>query len=90
MTVESDPAALHGGMNDKVTVVQIADVNAEQDAVRIVKRVRISGIGAYIVGGPGGEGNLVRVEIPRDPQAVDNAIAVLRELGYRPELVVTP
>lgn len=90
VTVESDPAALHGGMNDKVTVVQIADVNAEQDAVRIVKRVRISGIGAYIVGGPGGEGNLVRVEIPRDPQAVDNAIAVLRELGYRPELVVTP
>jgi general secretion pathway protein D len=55
-----------------------------------VKRVRISGIGAYIVGGPGGEGNLVRADIPRDPQAVDNAIAVLRELGYRPELVMTP
>ncbi|SFQ73024.1 general secretion pathway protein D [Variovorax sp. OK605] len=90
VTVDSDPAALYGGMNDKVSVVQIADVQAEQDAVRIVKRVRISGIGAYIVGGPGGEGNLVRADIPRDPQAVDNAIAVLRELGYRPELVVTP
>lgn len=90
VTVDSDPAVLHGGANDKRTVVQIADVNAEQDAVRIVKRVRISGIGAYIVSGPGGEGNLVRADVPRDPQAVDNTIAVLRELGYRPELVVTP
>ncbi|MDQ0608232.1 general secretion pathway protein D [Variovorax sp. W1I1] len=90
VTVDSDPAVLYGGANDKRTVVQIADVNAEQDAVRIVKRVRISGIGAYIVSGPGGEGNLVRADVPRDPQAVDNTIAVLRELGYRPELVVTP
>jgi general secretion pathway protein D len=90
VTVDSDPAVLYGGSNDKVSVLQIADVTSEQDAVRIVKRVRISGIGAYIVGGPGGEGNLVRADVPRDPQAVDNALSVLRELGYRPELVVTP
>ncbi|WP_240652110.1 type II secretion system secretin GspD [Variovorax gossypii] len=90
VTLDSDPAALFGGANDKVAVVQIADVKAEQDAVNIVKRVRISGIGAYIVGGPGGEGNLVRADVPRDPKAVDNAIAVLRELGYRPELVGAP
>jgi len=90
VTVDSDPAVLYGGANDKVTVVQIADVQAEQDAVRIVKRVRISGIGAYIVGGPGGEGNLVRADVPRDPQSVDNAVSVLRELGYKPELVVAP
>ncbi|UVH57827.1 type II secretion system secretin GspD [Variovorax paradoxus] len=90
VTLDSDPATLYGGANDKVTVVQIADVKAEQDAVSIVKRVRISGIGAYIVGGPGGEGNLVRADIARDPQAVDNAITVLRELGYRPELVGSP
>jgi len=90
VTVDSDPAVLYGGANDKVSVLQIADVTTEQDAVRIVKRVRISGIGAYIVGGPGGEGNLVRADVPRDPKAVDNALSVLRELGYRPELVVTP
>ncbi len=90
VTVESDPAALYGGANDKLTVVQFADVKTEQDALRIVQRVRVSGIGAYIVGGPGGEGAMVRVDVPRDPQAVDNAVAVLRELGYRPELVVAP
>ncbi|RIX85501.1 type II secretion system protein GspD [Acidovorax cavernicola] len=90
VTVESDPAALYGGANDKVTVVQFADTKTEQDALRIVQRVRVSGIGAYIVGGPGGEGAMVRVDVPREPQAVDNAVAVLRELGYRPELVVTP
>lgn len=90
VTVESDPAALYGGANDKLTVVQFADVKTEQDALRIVQRVRVSGIGAYIVGGPGGEGAMVRVDVPREPQAVDNAIAVLRELGYRPELVVAP
>ncbi|MGJ7530275.1 type II secretion system secretin GspD [Variovorax sp. GB1P17] len=90
VTVDSDPAALYGGANDKLAVVQIADAKDEQDAVRIVKRVRISGIGAYIVGGPGGEGNAVRADVPRDQQSVDNAITVLRELGYRPEMVVMP
>ncbi|QRF62037.1 type II secretion system secretin GspD [Variovorax paradoxus] len=90
LTVASDPSALYGGTNDKVTVIQIADVRADQDAQRIVQRVRISGISAYVVGGPGGEGNLVRAEVARDPQAVDNAIALLRELGFRPELVISP
>ncbi|MDP9881276.1 general secretion pathway protein D [Variovorax boronicumulans] len=90
VTVESDPAALYGGANDKVTVVQFADTKTEQEALRIVQRVRVSGIGAYIVGGPGGEGAMVRVDVPREPQAVDNAVAVLRELGYRPERVVAP
>jgi general secretion pathway protein D len=90
LTVASDPATLYGGTDDKVTVVQIADVRSDQDAQRIVQRVRISGIAAYTVGGPGGEGSLVRVDVARDPQAVDNAVAVLRELGFRPELVVGP
>lgn len=94
VTVESDAAASSGaggaGGGGKVAVVQIADVRAEQDAVRIVKRVRISGIGAYIVGGPGGEGNLVRADVASDPQAVENAVTVLRELGYKPEVVTTP
>lgn len=90
VTVESDAAAPPGAANDKLAVVQIADTNSESDAVRIVKRVRISGIGAYIVGGPGGEGNLVRADVPRDAQSVDNAMTVLRELGYRPERVDTP
>jgi general secretion pathway protein D len=90
VTVESDAVAPPGAANDKLAVVQIADTNSESDAVRIVKRVRISGIGAYIVGGPGGEGNLVRADVPRDAQSVDNAMTVLRELGYRPERVDTP
>jgi general secretion pathway protein D len=89
LTVASDPAVLYGGVNDKVSIVQIADVSSEQDALRIVKRVRISGIEAYMVGGAGGTGYLVRTEVARDPKAVDNTVAVLRELGYRPELAVS-
>ncbi|WP_369326252.1 type II secretion system secretin GspD [Alcaligenes nematophilus] len=86
----SDPAALYATRANNKTVVQIADVQQEGDATRIAQRVRISGLPAYIVVGPGGAGYAVRVDLPRDSRAVDNSTQVLRELGYRPELVVTP
>ncbi|MFT4173111.1 MAG: type II secretion system secretin GspD [Rhodocyclaceae bacterium] len=88
--VTDDPAAFHGTSLNNKTVVQIADVRQEEEATRIAQRVRISGLPAYIVVGPGGEGYAVRANIARDARAVDRATQVLRELGYRPELVVTP
>jgi general secretion pathway protein D len=88
--VASDPAVLHATPEDNHSVLQVADVPREEDAVRIAKRVRISGMPAYIVSGPGGIAYAVRVDLPRDSQAVDTATGVLRELGYHPEIVVAP
>ncbi|THF60460.1 type II secretion system secretin GspD [Pseudothauera rhizosphaerae] len=88
--VTGDLAALYAAPAGDRTVVQVADVRQEEDATRIARRVRISGLPAYIVTGPGGMGYAVRVDLPRDARAVDVSTEVLRELGYRPELVVTP
>lgn len=88
--VSSDPAVLHATPENNRSVLQVADVPGEEDAVRIAKRVRISGMPAYIVSGPGGIAYAVRVDLPRDSRAVDTATGVLRELGYHPEIVVAP
>jgi len=88
--VSSDPAVLHATPEYNRSVLQVADVPREEDAVRIAKRIRISGMPAYIVSGPGGIAYAVRVDLPRDSRAVDTATGVLRELGYHPEIVVTP
>jgi general secretion pathway protein D len=88
--VTGDPNVLYATPRDGRTVLQVADVGAEDDALRIARRVRVSGMAAYIVAGPGGMGYAVRVDSPRDAHAVDTTTGVLRELGYRPEIVVTP
>lgn len=85
-----DPAALYAGAEARRSVLQIAETAAEDEALAIVRRVRISGLQAYVVTGPGGRGHAVRVDVPHDAQAVDTAVALLRELGYAPELVVSP
>lgn len=87
--VTGDPATLYATSETNKTVVQIADVTQEDEAVRITRRVRISGMPAYVVTGPGGTGYAVRVDLPREAKSVDTAVGVLRELGYRPEIVVT-
>lgn len=71
-------------------MVQFAEVAELQDATRIAQRVRISGLDAYAVSGPGGASYVVRVDVARDPTILDNATQLIRELGYQPELVVTP
>lgn len=90
VALASDPAALYAASTNNKTVLQVADVQQEEDAVRIAKRVRISGMPAYIVSGPGGMGYVVRVDLPRDSRAVDSSTEVLRELGYNPEMVISP
>ncbi|MGJ7498842.1 type II secretion system secretin GspD [Variovorax sp. ZT5P49] len=88
--VTGDPAVLYASTENNKSVLQVADVPRQEDAVRIAKRVRISGMPAYIVSGPGGTGFAVRVDLPRDARSVDTSTSVLRELGYQPEIVVAP
>jgi general secretion pathway protein D len=88
--VTGDPAVLYAATDNNKSVLQVADVSQQEDAVRVAKRVRISGMPAYIVTGPGGTGYAVRVDLPRDSRSVDTATGVLRELGYHPEIVVAP
>ncbi len=88
--VTSDPSVLYASSESNKSVLQIADVPRQDDAVQVARRVRISGLPAYIVVGPGGIGYAVRVDLPRDARSVDTATGVLRELGYRPEIVVAP
>ncbi|MCQ9617059.1 type II secretion system secretin GspD [Paenalcaligenes niemegkensis] len=90
VNLASHPEAFHGQVNRPVSVVQFAEVAELQDATRIAQRVRISGLDAYAVSGPGGASYVVRVDVARDPTILDNATQLIRELGYQPELVVTP
>jgi general secretion pathway protein D len=90
LAVTGDPAVLYATPSNNKTVVQVADVQAQEEAERVAKRVRISGLQAYIISGPGGMRFAVRVDLPRDAQRVDSAVELLRELGYQPELVATP
>ncbi|MEC5319224.1 type II secretion system secretin GspD [Brenneria populi subsp. brevivirga] len=84
------PAVFHAAPVGNMSVLQVADAAREGDAVAIAKRVRVGGLQAYIVAAPAGAGYAVRVEVPRDAASVDKAVAALRELGYAPEIVVTP
>ncbi|HKS32285.1 MAG TPA: type II secretion system secretin GspD, partial [Enterobacteriaceae bacterium] len=88
--VTNDSAAFHTTPDSNKTVIQAADVRLQDEAVRIASRVRVGGLPAYIVSAPGGAGYAVRVDVDRDAQAVDASTETLRELGYHPELVVTP
>lgn len=90
VSVAGDPTVLYATPDSNRTVLQLADVQAQDEAVRIARRVRISGLPAYIVSAPGGMGYAVRVDSPRDARAVDTTTAVLRELGYHPDIVLSP
>ncbi|MEI2417859.1 type II secretion system secretin GspD, partial [Orrella sp. JC864] len=90
LTISDDPEALYGSAASRHNVIQFAQVREQAEALRIAQRARISGVKAYALSGPGGMDYVVRVDAPRDPRATDATVAILRELGYSPELVVTP
>ena len=48
--------------------------------------MQVSGLKAYTLSGPGGQSYVVRASVPRDQRSVDTAL--LRELGYQPEMVL--
>lgn len=88
LTIASDPDAFYGHTRTDINVLQIADVQSQSAAEQIAQRVRISGLKAYTMAGPGGMGYVVRTDVSRDPAATDAAVQVLRELGYRPAISV--
>lgn len=90
LTVSADPEALYGQAANAGTVIQFAQAREQSEAIRVAQRARISGLKAYALAGPGGMDYVVRVDAGRDPNNVDAAVRILRELGYQPELVVTP
>jgi len=87
VSIATDPSALYAERDSNTTVLQFASVQDEAEANRIVQRVRTSGLNAYSQVGPGGQVYVVRTELARDATTVDTAVALLKELGFRPELV---
>ncbi len=90
LTLASDPAPLYGETNATTSVLQFADAPTDREADQIARRVQVSGLKAYALLGPGGSGYVVRASVPRDQRSVDTALQLLRELGYQPELVLSP
>ncbi|WP_454689508.1 type II secretion system secretin GspD [Achromobacter aloeverae] len=90
VTIATDPAALYGDADSTKTTLQFAQTDAREQADNIVGRVRMSGLDAYSLPGPGGLGYVVRSQVPRDARSVDTALSLLRQLGYKPELVTQP
>jgi len=87
VSIATDPSALYAETRQDTTILQIASVADQAAADSIAKRVRISGLNAYVQVGPGGQGYVVRSDVARDATTVDTAVALLKELGYRAELV---
>ncbi|MEH6499581.1 MAG: type II secretion system secretin GspD [Pseudoalteromonas distincta] len=90
VNITTDLAALHATPDNNKTVLQIADLTNEEEAVGITQRVRSNDLPAYIVRSANGSRFAVRVELPRDAANLDASTGVLRGLGYHPEIVVTP
>ncbi|CAM3715974.1 type II secretion system secretin GspD [Bordetella tumulicola] len=87
VSIATDPSALYAETRSDTTILQFASAPDQATADRIVRTVRISGLNAYSQVGPGGQGYVVRADISRDATTVDTAVALLKELGYRAELV---
>lgn len=70
--------------------ILIADSDQEAQARRIAARVQRSGLPAYVLAGPGGNGYQVRTDVPAQEQALDTSLALLAELGYRARPLESP
>ncbi|WP_459618320.1 type II secretion system secretin GspD [Bordetella sp. 2513F-2] len=89
-SIATDIAALYPDTSRNVTTLQLANVETSAQAEQIVQRVRLSGLSAYVMPGPGNQGYLVRADVARDATTVDTTLQLLRELGFRGELVTQP
>lgn len=87
VSVARDPASLYGEVDKTSATLQFASVKTRGEADRIVQRVQASGLQAYVQAGPGGMGYVVRSQVSKDPGTVSTATSLLRELGYKGELV---
>ncbi len=87
VSVARDPASLYGEVDKTSATLQFASVKTRGEADRIVQRVQASGLQAYVQAGPGGMGYVVRSQVSKDPGTISTATSLLRELGYKGELV---
>ncbi|MCY1195476.1 Type II secretion system protein D [compost metagenome] len=87
VSVAVDPESLYGEADRGSATLQFASVDSRADADRIAQRVRASGLQAYVQLGPGGTGYVVRSQVAKDPGTISTATALLRELGYKSEVV---
>ncbi|VFR25306.1 General secretion pathway protein D [plant metagenome] len=62
-------------------VLEVANAATPEEAQRIVKRIRATGLNAYTQVAPGGTGTLVRTRVANN-ESVQAAQALLRGLGY--------
>ena len=86
VSVARDPASLYGEADKSSATLQFASVDSQSDAERIAQRVRGSGLQAYVQAGPGGMGYGAQPG-RQDPGTVSTATRLLRELGYKSEVV---
>ncbi|MGE8657237.1 MAG: type II secretion system secretin GspD [Achromobacter sp.] len=87
VSVARDPASLYGEVDKTSATLQFASVKTRGEADRIAQRVQASGLQAYVQTGPGGMGYVVRSQVSKDPGTISTATALLRELGFKGELV---
>ncbi|PND34884.1 type II secretion system protein GspD [Achromobacter sp. HZ01] len=87
VSVAVDPESLYAEADRSSATLQFASVEARSDADKIVQRVRASGLQAYVQVGPGGMGYVVRSQVAKDPGTISTATALLRELGFKSEVV---
>lgn len=87
VSVARDPSSLYGEAESTSATLQFASVKTRAEADRIAQRVQASGLQAYVQTGPGGMGYVVRSQVSKDPGTISTATALLKELGFKGELV---
>ncbi|MFA1684791.1 type II secretion system secretin GspD [Achromobacter dolens] len=87
VSVARDPSSLYGEAESASATLQFASVKTRAEADRIAQRVQASGLQAYVQTGPGGMGYVVRSQVSKDPGTISTATALLKELGFKGELV---
>ncbi len=87
VSVARDPSSLYGERDTANATLEIALVKSRADADKIVRRVGASGMQAYVQTGPGGMDYVVRSQVARDSGSIDTARRLLRELGFKSELI---
>jgi general secretion pathway protein D len=90
VSIATDPSALYAQGDTKDTTLEFASTPSRETADTVAKRAEISGLHAYVMPGAGGQGYVVRTQVSRDAKTVDTAVALLKRLGFNPELVTQP
>ncbi|MEQ4575464.1 MAG: type II secretion system secretin GspD [Gammaproteobacteria bacterium] len=87
--VTGDLQALYGA-DGAMQVVQFASAPDREQADRIARQAQAGGVQAYAAAAPDGRRYWLRTQVARDPARLDATVALLRRMGYQPELVMEP